>query len=128
MQLSPRPLENAILGIGFALLGTLLLVIITAGRRRDYPLLSAIYDLAAGVIVGAVASWLVLSTRPDVEGTWFVWTGVCAVLVGGLNLWRRSARGGKLVLFLSEIATRAKRSSSGLVDAGRRPDTVVHVA
>jgi type IV secretion system protein VirD4 len=108
VQWLPRPFENEILGITIALSGALTLVIATAGRRRDYPLLSAIYDLAAGLITGATVSWLVLSTRPNIEGNWFTWIGVCAAIGGGLNLWRRSARGGKLVLFLAEMAARSK--------------------
>jgi len=108
LQSLPRPFEIEILAIMTALSGALTLVIATAGRRRDYPLLSAIYDLAAGVIFGAIVSWLVLSARPNVESNWFTWIGTCAAIGGGLNLWRRSARGGKLVRFLAEMAARSK--------------------
>jgi type IV secretion system protein VirD4 len=108
MQWSPSLLEDEILAIMIALSGALTLVIVTAGRTRDYPLLSAIYDLAAGVITGATVSWLVLSARPNVEGNWFTWISVCAAIGGGLNLWRRSAPGGKLARFLTEMAARGK--------------------
>jgi len=108
LQSLPRPFEIEILAIMIALSGALTLVIATAGRRRDYPSLSAIYDLAAGVIFGAIVSWLVLSARPSVESNWFMWIGTCAAIAGGLNLWRRSTRGGKLVRFLAEMAARSK--------------------
>jgi type IV secretion system protein VirD4 len=105
---SPRPLENEISGILIALSGALTLVIAAAGRRRDYPWLAAISDLAAGAIIGAIVSWSVLSTQPNLEGNGFAWIPACAAVGGGLNLWRRSARGGRLNLFLAEIAARSK--------------------
>ncbi|HMA70997.1 MAG TPA: type IV secretory system conjugative DNA transfer family protein [Xanthobacteraceae bacterium] len=108
MQWLPDPFENEILATGMALGGALTLVIIAAGRRRDYPLLSAIYDLAAGVIAGATASWFVLSIRPNIAVDRFTGIGVCAGIGGALNLWRGSAPGGKLARFLTDMAARSK--------------------
>ena len=107
-QSLPRLFAIEVLAITIALSGALTLVIATAGRRRDSPLLSAIYDLAAGVIFGAIASWLALSIRPNNESNWLAWISICAAICGGMNLWRGSSRGGKLARFLAEMAVRGK--------------------
>lgn len=108
VQLSARPFEIAILGAMAAFGGTLILVIAAAGRRRDYPSLTAIYDLAAGAVIGATVSWLVLSSHSFVESNQLIWIGICAAIGGGLNLWRRSVPGGRLALFLLDMAARGK--------------------
>jgi hypothetical protein len=71
----------------------------TAGRLRDRPWLAAIDDFEKGAACGAFLPalafallWL-LNGWPSNEIIWYSAIGITAAIGGGVNLWRKSARG-----------------------------------
>ena len=70
----------------------------TAGRLRDRPWLAAIDDFEKGAACGAFlpglayASLWLSNGEPSHEIVWVGAIGLCAVIGGGANLWRKSSR------------------------------------
>jgi hypothetical protein len=78
--------------------GVLLAVETTAGCLRHPRWLAAIDDFIIGAFRGGFiavlvyALWFSSNGRSPDEGIWYFGIGLCAVIGGGVNLWRKSLR------------------------------------